>query len=340
MWTCSKHQDFNWVNHGSEPNTKQSKHTLIELAEKRCNSPPFPSCPACTELEHSFWIAGAKFSRPPWKSFSNLDQETSMLCYAFLAFKCWRNLSPLITNSFAMLLNQLFLAAHCNHSQSSKNSWTPLGTTPAYLLFAALSEAVPQFGRDSPCLGSGHHPAFSASSACSCSSFRRFSSQKKIWTQHLSPVCICHALVWNRVRHQTTLSKWTWCQCSGSAPLPSSAFPLALLVWRVHAFPASKGRQGKGRARLQVLSNSFPESFRSCQNQDQCSFDSSFLWLQLRQSFSSRFLFSRSCQKSLCQGLNHFQPLPSLPRAQPVFAGQTSQPQLHRRIDFLNTQDS
>jgi hypothetical protein len=29
-----------------------------------------------------------------------------------------------------------------------------------------------------------------------------------------------------------------------------------------------------------------------------------------------------------------------LPRAQPVFAGQTSQPQLHRRIDFLNTQDS
>lgn len=52
-------------------------------------------------------------------------------------------------------------------------------TTPAYLLFAALSEAVPQLGRDSPCLGSRHHPAFSASSACSCSSFRRFSSKLK-----------------------------------------------------------------------------------------------------------------------------------------------------------------
>ena len=321
--------------------SKQSKHTLIELAEKRCNSPPFPSCPACTELEHSFWIAGAKFSRPPWKSFSNLDQETSMLCLSCV---------QMLTQFKPM--NHQFL---CHASKP--------------VVFGCSLQSLPIFKKQlNP--STRHHSclsAFRCSFRSRSSVWQRFAlpgirpsssllcffclfllkfstfllkAQKKMWTQHLSPVCICHALVWNRVRHQTTLSKWTWCQCSGSAPLPSSAFPLALLVWRVHAFPASKGRQGKGRARLQVLSNSFPESFRSCQNQDQCSFDSSFLWLQLRQSFSSRFLFSRSCQKSLCQGLNHFQPLPSLPRAQPVFAGQTSQPQLHRRMDFSNTQDS
>ena len=243
--------------------SKQSKHTLIELAEKRCNSPPFPSCPACTELEHSFWIAGAKFSRPPWKSFSNLDQETSMLCLSCV---------QMLTQFKPM--NHQFL---CHASKP--------------VVFGCSLQSLPIFKKQlNP--STRHHSclsAFRCSFRSRSSVWQRFAlpgirpsssllcffclfllkfstfllkAQKKMWTQHLSPVCICHALVWNRVRHQTTLSKWTWCQCSGSAPLPSSAFPLALLVWRVHAFPASKGRQGKGRARLQVLSNSFPESFR------------------------------------------------------------------------------